>query len=51
MDDTLELGAYLLESWVPKQQELAVMVAKDYEVQVVTLPIIEIQIQDQDIKI
>lgn len=51
MDDTLELGAYLLESWVPKQQELAVMVAKDYEGQVVTLPIIENQMQDQDLQL
>ncbi|WP_238595690.1 5-(carboxyamino)imidazole ribonucleotide synthase [Loigolactobacillus backii] len=39
--DYLTTGTYILESWVPFERELSVMVAKDAQQNIVTLPVCE----------
>ena len=51
LTDFLQLGSYLLESWIPDAQELSVMVAKDVQGDLTVLPIVENDYQDHQLRL
>ncbi|AXN35302.1 ATP-grasp domain-containing protein [Latilactobacillus curvatus] len=50
IEAALELGTYILESWIPDAQELSVMVVKTEDGKCVTLPVIENEFEDHRLK-
>ena len=47
--DFLQLGSYLLESWIPNAQELSVMVTKTAQGQTTVLPVVENDYHDHQL--
>ncbi|WP_057771180.1 ATP-grasp domain-containing protein [Lactobacillus selangorensis] len=45
----LQHGSYIMESWIPCEKELAVVVAKDQDGSLTTYPVIESHYQDQEL--